>query len=273
MIRHSDVAHYWGDLHAQTGETQGNNPMEYYLNFARNKAFPWMSQPPGERLPDPAPPSGRATDELTAAADELVALPCCPAADGRETPRLEAITTSSIATKARPIYRCSHALVGESQRQGGQRPRLQKALYAWLEAEPVDAVMYAHVGGRYADIHYAHNAALEAAVGCIRMGNLQWILTSGFPLRRRRGGLAWRATTKPTGSRAFRGASVFGAYGGLICFVMAGNDRDNVFDAIRRRHTTEQAARACSSTPFARFRAGCSTIATRSSSPTPRRQR
>jgi hypothetical protein len=36
---------------------------------------------------------------------------------------------------------------------------------------------------------------------------------------------------------SFPGASVFGAYGGLTCFLMPDNTRDDVFEAIRSRHT------------------------------------
>ena len=39
VIEDGPVAGWWGDLHGQTGETVGVNTIEYYFDFARNKAF------------------------------------------------------------------------------------------------------------------------------------------------------------------------------------------------------------------------------------------
>ena len=39
IVKQSNVAGFWGDLHGQTGETVGHNRIESYFDFARNKAF------------------------------------------------------------------------------------------------------------------------------------------------------------------------------------------------------------------------------------------
>lgn len=236
VIRHSDVAHYWGDLHAQTGETQGNNPMEYYLDFARNKAFLDVTSHQANDFQINAAFWAR-LNELTAAADEPGRFTVLPGYEWSGNTAIGGDHNVFYRHEGASIYRCSHALVGDRSDEANDAHDL-KALYAKLEAEPVDAVMYAHVGGRYADIHYAHNAALEAAVEVhSAWGTFEWILTDGFPLRRRVGVVCNSDDHKSRPGASFPGASVFGAYGGLTCFVMAGNDRDNVFDAIRRRHT------------------------------------
>ena len=39
IVRDKGYASYWGDLHGQSGETVGINPMREYLEFARDVAF------------------------------------------------------------------------------------------------------------------------------------------------------------------------------------------------------------------------------------------
>ena len=46
--------------------------------------------------------------------------------------------------------------------------------------------MYAHVGGRYADINKAHDPRLETAMEIhSAWGTFVWLLTDGFPLGHR----------------------------------------------------------------------------------------
>ena len=53
------------------------------------------------------------------------------------------------------------------------------ALFLVLEGE--DAVVIAHVGGRYADMKYAHDGRLERAVEVhSTWGTFEWILHDAF---------------------------------------------------------------------------------------------
>lgn len=236
VIRQSEVAHFWGDLHAQTGETQGNNSMEYYLDFARNKAFLDVTSHQANDFQVNAA-FWRHLNTLTAAADDPGRFTVLPGYEWSGNTAVGGDHNVFYRHEGASIYRCSHALVADSSDEANDAHDLN-ALYAKLEAEKVEAIMYAHVGGRYADIHYAHNASLEAAVEVhSAWGTFEWILTDGFPLRRRVGVVCNSDDHKSRPGASFPGASVFGAYGGLTCFLMARNDRDGVFDAIRRRHT------------------------------------
>ena len=72
-------------------------------------------------------------------------------------------------TEGRPIYRSSRALVAD-------RTLPETDVHSTLELiaklQNEDAIVVAHVGGRYADIKYAHDARLEPSVECIRHGVL-----------------------------------------------------------------------------------------------------
>ncbi len=236
VIRKTDEAHFWGDLHAQTGETIGNNSMEYYLDFARNKAFLDVT-------------SHQANDfqinqtfwshlnKLTAAADEPGRFTVLPGYEWSGNTAVGGDHNVFYRQEGAQIYRCSHALVPDRSDEANDAHDLT-TLYRKLHEEPTEAVMYAHVGGRYANIFYDYDPSLQAAVEVhSAWGTFEWILTDGFPLRRRAGLVCNSDDHKGRPGASFPGASVFGAYGGLTCFVTGENTRHGIFDAIRRRHT------------------------------------
>ncbi len=136
--------------------------------------------------------------------------------------------------EGRQIHRCSHALL-EDRSEAETDAHTLTDLYRKLADE--DCVMYAHVGGRYANIRYGHDARLETAVEIhSAWGTFEWILTDGLPMGRRVGVVANSDGHKGRPGASYPGASTFGAYGGLTCFLTDRNDRDAIFEAQRRRH-------------------------------------
>lgn len=236
VIADSPVAHFWGDLHGQTGETVGTNTAEHYFDFARNKAFLDVT-------------SHQANDfQITNAFwDKLNRLTADLNEPGRFTtiPGYEWSGNTAVggdhnvffAEEGAQIHRCSHALLPDRSDADSDAYTLTD-LYAKLHTDPTDTVMYAHVGGRYANIHFDHDPTLEAAVEVhSAWGTFEWILTDGFPMRRRVGLVCNSDGHKGRPGASFPGASVFGAYGGLTCFLTSENTRPAIFEAIRRRHT------------------------------------
>ena len=134
------------------------------------------------------------------------------------------------------LRRCSHALLEDRQDADTDAHTLTD-LYRDIRNSDEDAVLYAHVGGRYANIHYDHDPILETAVEVHSdWGTFEWILTDGFELGRRVGVVANSDGHKGRPGASYPGISEFGAYGGLTCFLAAQNDRDSLFEAMRRRH-------------------------------------
>ena len=154
--------------------------------------------------------------------------------NGREIPPLEAIITSSSATKA---GKSGAARMLCSRIAPISRPTAHTLtdLYAGLKDE--NCVIYAHVGGRYANIAYDHDARLETAVEMhSAWGTFEWILTDGFKLGRRVGVVCNSDGHKGRPGASYPGSSTFGSYGGLTCFICDRLDRDAIFEAMRRRH-------------------------------------
>ena len=138
------------------------------------------------------------------------------------------------AKEGHAIRRCSHALM-EDQSEMPQDANTLTDLYAALRDE--DAVVYAHVGGRYANIHYDHDPLLETAVEMhSAWGTFEWVLTDGFPLGRRVGVVCNSDGHKGRPGASYPGASTFGSLGGLTCFLTDRNDRASIMEAQRRRH-------------------------------------
>ena len=138
------------------------------------------------------------------------------------------------AREGRAIRRCSHALLEDRSDTSSDTHTLTD-LYTALREE--DAIVYAHVGGRFADVGYDHDPILETAVEVhSAWGTFEWILTDSLRLGRRVGVVANSDGHKGRPGASYPGASTFGAYGGLTCFMAPENTRADIMEAQRRRH-------------------------------------
>ena len=107
-------------------------------------------------------------------------------------------------------------------------------LFRGLEGE--DAIVIAHVGGRYADLKYAHDGRLERAVEVhSTWGTFEWILHDAFEKGYRVGVVCHSDDHKGRPGATRPGASSFGAIGGLTCYFMPELTRDALFEALRQR--------------------------------------
>jgi hypothetical protein len=236
LIEERENVHYWGDLHGQTGETVGTNTAAYYFDFARSKSFLDVVSHQGNDF-QITETFWRYLNELTARNNEPGRFTVLPGYEWSGNTAVGGDHNVFYIEEGAQIYRCSHALVADRSDAANDAHTLTD-LYAKLEVEPIDAVMYAHVGGRYANIFYDHDSRFEAAVEMhSAWGSFEWILTDGFPQRRRVGVVCNSDGHKGRPGSSFPGASVFGACGGLTCFVTGENTRASIFETIRRRHT------------------------------------
>lgn len=236
LIEDRDAIHFWGDLHGQTGETVGTNTIEYYFDFARRKSFLDVTGHQGNDF-QITEQFWQHLNGLTAKLNDPGRFTVLPGYEWSGNTAVGGDHNVYYLNEGAPIYRCSHALIADRSDAETDAHTLTD-LYKKFEAEPTETVMYAHVGGRYANIFFDHNPQFEAAVEVhSSWGSFEWILTDGFPLRRRVGVVCNSDGHKGRPGASFPGASVFGAYGGLTCFVTPENTRDAIFEAIRRRHT------------------------------------
>ena len=241
VIRADDVAHFWSDMHAQSGETIGVGTAQEYFDFARNKAFLDIAGHQGNDF--------QITDnfwqhlnELTAHYNEDNRFMTLPGYEWSGNTGLGGDHNVWYRTEGRPIYRSSRALISDRtnpENDALSTPELIEKLH------DEDAIVVAHVGGRYADIKYAHDAKLEPSVEVhSSWGTFEWILRDAFESGYRVGIVGSSDGHKGRPGAEYPGDSQFGSYGGLTCHLLPRLNRDSFFDAFRkRRHYATTGAR------------------------------
>ena len=223
---------YWGDLHGQSGETIGMGTAEAYFAYARDKAFVDIVGHQGNDF--------QITDafwaelnRLTAAFDAPGRFVCLPGYEWSGNTGMGGDRNIFFRREGRPIRRSSHILVqGESE--PGTECTTAHDIFRALDGE--DAAVIAHVGGRYADINYAHDGRLERTVEVhSTWGTFEWLLHDAFAQGFRVGVVCHSDDHKGRPGATRPGASTFGAIGGLTCYFMRELTRDALFEALRRR--------------------------------------
>ena len=225
---------YWADLHAQSAETIGSRSARDYFVFARDIAFIDAVSHQGNDF--------QITQEfwselnaLMAEFDEAGRFVAIPGYEWSGNTGLGGDRNVFFRTEDRAIRRSSHALVPDHS---------DIALDAWnarelfrsLHAAKEDAICFAHVGGRYADIRYAHDHWYERSVEVhSSWGTFEWLVADAFGLGYRVGIVANSDGHKGRPGSEPPGASQFGALGGLTCYLLPELTRDAMFEALRQR--------------------------------------
>ena len=222
---------YWGDLHGQSGETIGMGSAEAYFSYARDKALVDIVGHQGNDF--------QITDafwtklnRLTAEFDKPGRFVCVPGYEWSGNTGMGGDRNIFYRHEGRPIRRSSHILV--EGRISSDAIYTADELFRALQGE--NAVVIAHVGGRYADIKYAHDPRLETSVEVhSSWGTFEWLLHDAFEMGYRVGVVCHSDDHKGRPGATRPGASTFGAIGGLTCYFMRELTRDALFEALRRR--------------------------------------
>jgi hypothetical protein len=231
IVEDAALLAYWGDLHGQSNETVGTNSAADYFAFARDKAFLDIVGHQGNDFQiedDFWSEINRLAKEYDKPG-EMVAL---PGYEWSGNTGMGGDRNVFFATEGRPIRRSSSVLL---EREAATDRFTAGELFRALEGE--DAVVIAHVGGRYADLEVGHDGRLERAVevhSC--WGTFEWLLHDAFRLGHRVGLVCHSDDHKGRPGAAYPGASTFGAIGGLTSYLMPRLDRRTLFETLRRRH-------------------------------------
>ena len=233
VIRESRYGGYWGDMHGQSGESIGITTARQYFDFARNKAF---LDATGHQANDFQVNNAfwAYLNELSAEYNEHGVFVTLPGYEWSGNTAVGGDRNVYFRGEGRQIRRSSHALLTDRTDLDTDAPDA-KVLFEALSSE--DCVVYAHVGGRYADTAYAHDPKLETAMEIhSAWGTFEWLLTDGFALGHRCGVVCNSDGHKGRPGASYPGAATFGAYGGLTCFYAEELSRDGLFECLRRRH-------------------------------------
>ncbi len=223
----------WGDLHGQSEETIGTNSARDYFRFARDRAFVDVIGHQGNDF--------QITKAFWADLNALMAefhepgqFITVPGYEWSGNTGLGGDRNVFYSTEDRPIYRSSHALVSDLSDIDTDATNVNE-LFDKLKDE--DCIVHAHIGGRPADVDIGHDIKIERAFEVhSAWGTFEWLLDDAFRNKFRVGIVANSDGHKGRPGASYPGASMFGSYGGLTCFLAESFTRDGVFDALRRRH-------------------------------------
>jgi hypothetical protein len=234
VVAAAPLRRYWGDLHGQSGETIGSGRAETYFRYARDKAFVDIVGHQGNDF-QISDAFWAELNRLTASFDVPGRFVCVPGYEWSGNTGMGGDRNIFFRHEGRPIRRSSHILVEDASTPATECYTAHDIFRA-LEGE--DAVGIAHVGGRYADVKYAHDGRLERAVEVhSTWGTFEWLLHDAFDKGYRVGVVCHSDDHKGRPGATRPGASTFGAIGGLTCYLMPELTRDALFAALRaRRH-------------------------------------
>ncbi len=223
---------YWGDLHGQSEETIGTNSARDFHLFARDRAFLDVCCHQGNDFQITSE-FWAELNRLSAEFDEPGRHVVFPGYEWSGNTGLGGDRNVLFMREGRQIHRSSHALVDDLSDLDTDANSAADLFHA-LDGE--DCVVFAHIGGRYADIAMAHDTRLERSVEIhSAWGTFEWLLHDAFGQGYRVGIVSNSDGHKGRPGASYPGASLFGAYGGLTCMLATGLDRKGIMDSLRRR--------------------------------------
>ncbi len=228
--------HFWADTHGQSNETLGTNSARDYFIFGRDKAFVDIMGHQGNDF-QMTGSFWKHLNELTAEFDKPGEFVCIPGYEWSANTAVGGDRNVHYRNEGETIHRSSHAQIADPTDMVDEESDAHTAHELFKKLRAKDCVVAAHVGGRYADITFAHDNALETAVEVhSAWGTFEWIVWDAFDKGFRVGIVGNSDGHKGRPGACFPGASFFGSQGGLTCFIAPRLDRDAVFNAMRRRH-------------------------------------
>ncbi len=233
FVDESQLLAYWGDLHGQSEETIGTNSARDFYLFARDKAFLDVCVHQGNDFQITSE-FWEHLNELSAEFTEDERFIVFPGWEWSGNTGLGGDRNVLHMHEGRPIHRSSHALVDDLSDIDSDATSAADLFHA-LQGE--DCCVFAHIGGRYADIKVAHDGLLEKSVEVhSAWGTFEWLIDDAFEQGYRVGIVSNSDGHKGRPGASHPGSTKFGAYGGLTCLLAPSFTRAGFMQALRQRH-------------------------------------
>jgi hypothetical protein len=228
------LVHLWGDTHGQSNETLGTNTAREYFEFGRDKAFLDVMGHQGNDFQITGA-FWRELNALSAEFDKPGRFVCIPGYEWSANTAVGGDRNVHYRFEGETIHRSSHAQIADATDIVDETSDAHDAHALFAKLKGRDCVVMAHVGGRYADIKFAHDPMETAVEVHSAWGTFEWIVRDAFEKNYRVGIVANSDGHKGRPGACYPGASFFGSYGGLTCFLAERLDRDALFECMRRR--------------------------------------
>ncbi|MBT8359496.1 MAG: DUF3604 domain-containing protein [Deltaproteobacteria bacterium] len=229
----AELLPYWGDLHGQSEETIGTNSARDYYTFARDYAFLDACVHQGNDF-QITTEFWEYLNELSAEFTEDNTFIVFPGWEWSGNTGLGGDRNVLLMNEGKQIHRSSHALI-EDLSDADTDAYSSDDLFKALQGE--DCLVFAHVGGRYADITLSHDVPLERSVEVhSAWGTFEWLIDDAFKQGHRVGILSNSDGHKGRPGASHPGSTKFGSYGGLTCMLAPSFSREGFMEALKKRH-------------------------------------
>jgi len=234
VAKDAPLVHFWGDTHGQSNETLGTNDARAYFAFGRDKAFLDVMGHQGNDFQITGA-FWRELNELSREFDKPGSFVCIPGYEWSANTAVGGDRNVHYRHEGETIHRSSHAQIADATDIVDEKSDAHTAQELFEKLKGKDCVVMAHVGGRYADIKFAHDPMETAVEVHSAWGTFEWIVRDAFEKNYRVGIVGNSDGHKGRPGACYPGASFFGSYGGLTCFLAERLDRDAIFESMRRR--------------------------------------
>ena len=223
---------YWADLHGQSEETIGSNSIDDYYAFARDYGLVDVAAHQGNDF-QVTDAFWHKVNETSKAFYEPGRFVTFPGYEWSANTPLGGDRNVYYKSEGGRIARSGcHLLPGRKSRY--EDAPTAKDLFRMLKGP--GPFVFAHAGGRYADIR-THDPKREVAVEVhSAWGTFEWLVEDALRLGYRIGICANSDGHKCRPGASYPGAGEFGSLGGLTCILAERLDRDSIHEAIMARH-------------------------------------
>jgi hypothetical protein len=226
---------YWGDFHGQSEETIGSGSIERYFAFGRDYALLNILGHQGNDF--------QVTDEfwdkinrMTAEYYEPGKFVTFPGYEYSANTPLGGDRNVYFTSEGGQITRSSCELLPGGTSKYPNSPTAADLFVNLRKQTDPRPFVFAHVGGRYADLE-THDLDLELAVEVhSAWGTFEWLVDEALSRGYRVGFVGNSDGHKCRPGASYPGASTFGSYGGLTCVLAESLDRESVHQALKARH-------------------------------------
>ena len=226
---------YWADFHGQTGETVGSGTIEDYFIFARDYGFLDIVAHQGNDF-EITDAFWEKINRITKAFYKPNDFVTFPGYEWSGNTPLGGDRNVYFSSEGGRISRSCTDLLPDNHSVYEDSPTATDLFKNLRKQDGPKPFVFAHVGGRYADIGM-HDPSIELAVEIhSAWGTFEWLAEDALRRGYRIGISANSDGHKCHPGASYPGAGLFGSLGGLTCVMASKLDREHVLEALTSRH-------------------------------------
>ncbi len=234
---------YWADFHGQSEETIGTGSIQEYFSFAQEYGLLNIIGHQGNDFQI----TDEFWDKINHTAEEYYQpgkFVTYPGYEWSGNTPLGGDRNVFFTKEGARITRSSTDLLAEDCSVFPDS-RTAKDLFKNLRVQDIPSFVFAHVGGRYADIEM-HDPVLELAVEIhSSWGTFEWLVDEALKRGHRVGIVANSDDHKCRPGASYPGSGEFGSLGGITCVLARSLDRQGVYQALRARRCYATTGNRC----------------------------